>query len=118
MDYLNIKKAIEYLHPEFSTKPRVWYKNLYRYRDCFIAGSVSAETHDIVDCVEGARVSLKKDGEEIAAEITDIYGDFKFDRLAENSGDYTIEISADGRTTEIVNVGLGQSKSLEDIRLT
>ena len=53
---------LEYLHPEFGTKPRVWYKNLYRYRDCFIAGSVSAETHDIVDCVEGARVSLKKMG--------------------------------------------------------
>ena len=61
---------LEYLYPEYGTKPRVWYKNLYRYRDCFIAGSVSAETHDIIDCVEGARVSLKKEGEEIAAEIT------------------------------------------------
>ena len=68
--------------------------------------------------MEGARVSLKKEGEEIAAEITDIYGDFKFDRLAENSGDYTIEITAGGRKTEVVNVVLGQSKSLADIRLT
>ena len=108
---------LEYLHPEFGTKPRVWYRNLYRYRDCFIAGSVSAETHDIIDCVEGARVSLKKEGEEIAAEITDIYGDFKFDRLAENSGDYLIEITSDDRKTTIIDVVLGQSKSLADIRL-
>ena len=33
-------------------------------------------------------------------------------------GDYIVEITADGRTTEVVNVVLGQSKSLADIRLT
>jgi Fe-S-cluster-containing dehydrogenase component len=52
---------LECLHPEFNTKPRVYYKNLYRYLKCFIGGSVAFEKEGITDCAEGARVALLKD---------------------------------------------------------
>ena len=110
--------GLEELNPEHDTKPRVWYKNLYRYRDCFIAGSVAAESDGIVDCVEGATVSLKHNGDQVGAAETDIYGDFKFDQLPENGGDYIVEITAEGREPHSFKVTLGESQSFSDIMLT
>lgn len=112
------EQGLEELAPAHETKPRVWYKNLYRYRDCFIAGSVAAESGGIVDCVEGARVSLTQGGIEVATASTDIYGDFKFDKLPEDGGDYSVEIVAEGRQSHSFNVTLGESQSFNDIMLS
>jgi hypothetical protein len=48
---------------------------------------------------------------------TDNYGDFKFDRLNENSGDYLVEISATDRAKKTITVKLGTSINLGEIRL-
>ena len=112
------QQGLEHLEPEHGTKPRIWYKNLHRYRDCFIAGSVAAETNDLVDCVEGAAVRLSKDGETVAEATTDNYGDFKIDKLVPESGAYQLDISADGWPAKSLDVTLGESLSLNDIRLT
>jgi len=111
------EQGLEVMKPELGTRPRVYYRNLWRYSTCFIAGSVSAETGGIIDCVEGAKVRLLKDGAEIAQAATDNYGDFKFDRLTEDSGDYVVEISAAGHATKTLAAKLGASISLGDIRL-
>jgi Carboxypeptidase regulatory-like domain len=74
----------------------VYYRNLWCYAKCFIGGTVSVEAKGVVDCVEGARVRLVQDGAVVAETATDNYGDFKFDRLYENSGAYTVEIEAPG----------------------
>lgn len=71
----------------------------------------------MVDCIEGADVRLIKNGAEIATQTTDTYGDFKFDKLDEGSGRYTIEIAAAGRPKKSVEVELGVSTSLGEIRL-
>jgi Fe-S-cluster-containing dehydrogenase component len=105
------------MRPELGTRPRVFYKNLWRYSQCFIGGSVSAEQGGAVDCVEGAKVRLMKDGHTVAATATDNYGDFKFDRLDENSGAYTVEIEAPGRAKKTVDAKLGESVNLGEIRL-
>jgi Fe-S-cluster-containing dehydrogenase component len=110
------EQALEVLKPELDTKPRVYYKNLWRYTKCFIAGSVSREANGVVDCVEGASVRLVKDGAVVATAVTDNYGDFKFDRLDESSGRYTVEVSANGRT-KTIDANLGVSVSLGEIRL-
>jgi Fe-S-cluster-containing dehydrogenase component len=110
------EQQLEVLKPEAGTKPRVYYKNLWRYTKCFIGGSVSAEVNGIVDCVEGATVYLVKDGVTVETTVTDNYGDFKFDKLDENSGRYTIEVSANGRT-RTVEAELGASLNLGEIRL-
>ena len=51
---------------------------------CVIAASVAKKVEGISDCVEGAHVTLSKDGKKIEELITDNYGDFKFDGLEGN----------------------------------
>lgn len=110
------EEGLETLQPGLGTRPRVYYKNLWRYKTCFIGGSVAAERHGVVDCVEGATVRLIKDGALIAEATTDNYGDFKLDRLKENSGDYRVEIAA-GPATRSIDVSLGLSVNLGEIRI-
>ena len=75
------------------------------------------EANGVVDCVEGAAVRLLKGGAMVVQGATDNYGDFKFDRLDENSGEYIIEISAAGRAKKTVTAKLGASINLGEIRL-
>jgi Fe-S-cluster-containing dehydrogenase component len=110
------EQSLEVMKPELNSKPRVYYRNLWRYSKCFIGGSVSEEKDGVIDCVEGASVQLVKDGASVAVTTTDNYGDFKFDRLDENSGAYTVQIYAGGRS-KIVETRLGSSINLGDIRL-
>jgi len=117
MAKLVAEQGLEVIKPELGTKPRVYYKNLWRFSKCFIGGSVSAQTNDgTIDCVEGAVVCLLKDGDVVAEAATDNYGDFKFDRLNENSGQYIVEISAE-RAKKTLTVQLGMSINLGEIRL-
>ncbi|MGH6670611.1 MAG: 4Fe-4S dicluster domain-containing protein [Xanthobacteraceae bacterium] len=109
-------EGLEVLKPELGSKPRVYYRNLWRYTKCFIGGSVSEIRNGVVECVESASVQLLKDGASVAVTTTDNYGDFKFDKLGENSGRYTVQIFANGRT-KTAEANLGASVSLGEIRL-
>ena len=109
-------EGLEVLKPELGTKPRVYYKNLWRYSTSFIGGTVSERNGSIVDCVEGAVVRLMKDGREIAKVATDNYGDFKLDKLPDNSGAYTVEITYAGRRATR-DATLGESTNLGEIRI-
>jgi nitrate reductase beta subunit len=109
-------EGLEVLRPELGTKPRVYYRNLWRYSKCFVGGSVSTVGNGVIDCVEGAKVRLLKNGRVVGETTTDNYGDFKFDRLDENSGNYVVEISANG-STRTVDAQLGASLNLGEIRL-
>jgi Fe-S-cluster-containing dehydrogenase component len=112
------EQGLEILGRNLGTKPRVYYRNLWRYTKCFIGGTVSAEANGVVDCLEGARVRLVKSGAIVAEAVTDNYGDFKFDKLDENSGAYTVEIEAKGRVMKSVDAQLGLSVNLGEIRLS
>ena len=116
MARMAIEQDLDVMKPELGAKPRVYYRNLWRYSKCFIGGSVSAAANGVVDCVEGARVRLLKDGAQVAETQTDNYGDFKFDRLEENSGRYAIEVSAAGHASRRVEVQLGTSVNVGEIR--
>src|SRR4051812_5482906 len=76
-------ERLEVLHPEYKTKPRVWYKNLDHWQKVFVGGSLAGEIAGVTECVEGARVTLKRDGRQIATTQSDPYGDFKFPGLEE-----------------------------------
>jgi Fe-S-cluster-containing dehydrogenase component len=110
------EETLEVIRPELGTRPRVYYRNLWRYTKCFIGGSVSAEGDGVVDCAEGASVRLIKNGRCIAEMKTDNYGDFKFDRLDPDSGAYIVEITASGNTKS-VEATLSDSVNLGEIRL-
>ena len=110
------EENLEVMKPELGSKPRVYYRNLWRYSKCFIGGTVSTEQNGIVDCVEGARVRLVRAGTVVAETTSDNYGDFKFDKLDENSGAYTVEV-ANGGAKKSVEALLGASVNLGEIRL-
>ncbi len=110
-------EGLEVIRPELKTKPRVYYRNLWRYSKCFIGGSVSADANGVVDCVEGATVRLLRDGRLVEQATSDNYGDFKFDKLDENSGAYVVEIEAQGHRKRTLEIKLGVSVNLGEIRL-
>lgn len=108
-------EKLEVLHKDYKTSPRVYYKNLYRFEKCFIAGSVSIEQDGIVDCAEEARVVLYKDDLKIAEEATDNYGDFKFDCLDEDSGEYTLEVFYKDKKSKVIKLTVKRSVNVGDI---
>ncbi|MFZ0607016.1 MAG: 4Fe-4S dicluster domain-containing protein [Xanthobacteraceae bacterium] len=110
------EQNLEVMRPELGTKPRVYYRNLWRYSQCFIGGTLSQERDGVVDCVASASVQLIKNGDCVMVTVSDNYGDFKFDRLNENSGGYSIQIYANGRT-KTVETTLGSSVNLGEIRI-
>jgi Fe-S-cluster-containing dehydrogenase component len=110
-------EQLEVMRPELGTRPRVYYRNLWRYTTGFIGGSIAAEADGVVDCVAGARVRLLKDGAAVAETTSDNFGDFKFDRLPEGSGRYEVEIDAAGRPPRTVAAELGESLNLGEIRV-
>jgi len=108
---------LEILHPEYKTKPSVYYKNLYRFYKCFIGGSVAIEAAGITDCADGAKVTLFKDSQKIDEAATDNYGDFKFDNLEENSGRYILEVVYEDYEKKTLEVDLTTSKNVGTIFL-
>jgi Fe-S-cluster-containing dehydrogenase component len=109
-------QGLEVMKPELNSRPRVYYRNLWRYSTCFIGGSISAEANGMVDCVEGAAVRLLRGSAVVAEATSDNYGDFKFDKLDEGSGKYVVEITAGGKKKS-VEATLGVSVNLGEIRL-
>jgi hypothetical protein len=61
-------------------------------------------------------VRLVRAGTVVAETSTDNYGDFKFDKLDENSGTYTVEV-VKGGAKKSVEAQLGASVNLGEIRL-
>lgn len=100
------EEKLEVYKPEYGTNPHVYYKNLYRFTKSFITGGVVDTKSD--DCVENVTVTLKGNGVE-ATEVTDYFGEFKFDAL--EPGTYTLEI--DGK--EVKRVELKESLNIGSI---
>jgi Fe-S-cluster-containing dehydrogenase component len=108
---------LEAWQPQFNTTPRVFYKNLYRYSRCFIGGSVAVKTDGISDCATGAQVTLVKDSKKVSETVTDAFGDFKFDNLENNSGNYQLEFVYENYDRKTVEVELKTSINVGDIYL-
>ncbi|MGE5540596.1 MAG: 4Fe-4S dicluster domain-containing protein [Gemmatimonas sp.] len=97
------------LEPEAKTKPRVWYRNLYRYTHAFVGGTIAKEVDGISDCVAGATVTLLKDGRSVGTAVSDAFGDFKIDRVPMNSGAYRLDIAAPNGKRASVEVVVTES---------
>jgi len=111
------EEGLEVLHPEYHTKPRVYYKNLDRYFKAFVGGSVAGAVGGVTECIEGARVSLHRGGQKVAEARSDPYGDFKFQGLDEKSGRYRIEILDERFERKSLEFDLGESSYLGTIEL-
>ncbi len=103
---------LECLHPEYKTVPHVYYRNMYRYTSCFIAGSVSVTRDGNTDCAVGVGVRLLTGEKPIASAVTDAFGDFKFDRLA-SGNNYAVEIAMPGGNCKTLSIAnLKESKNI------
>lgn len=111
------KEGLKVLHPEFKTKPRVYYRNLHRYERCFVAGSIAVQKQGVTDCVKDATVILRSSSGKVEEAISDLFGDFKLDNLEENSGRYTLEISHPDFNRKELEVEVTASVSLGTIYL-
>jgi Fe-S-cluster-containing dehydrogenase component len=109
-------EGLEVYLPANQTNPRVYYKNLYRYTSCFVAGSIALQDTD--ECSEGAAIQLANSSKSIVGKAeTNNYGDFKFDDLEEGSGEYTLEITFEGYEPKILLINLNESLNLGTIFL-
>jgi len=110
-------ERLETFRPDYGTKPRVWYKNLHRYTKCFVGGSVETEQDGKSECLADVTVRLRKAGQLIASTSTDAFGDFKFDGIEEDSGEYQLELEIESRPTKTIDVALGKSVYVGEIPL-
>nr|WP_320134051.1 4Fe-4S dicluster domain-containing protein [uncultured Holophaga sp.] len=90
-----VAEELEVFHPEFGTRPRIWYRNLHRFTKCHIAGSVARDYG--LECAVGAEVSITHlaSGNTWSAR-TNNYGNFKVDGLDPESGTYRVEVRLRG----------------------
>jgi len=92
MQQLAQDEKLETYLPEYETRPRTRYKNLYRFTRCFVGGSVALK--DVDECAQGAQITLRvsASGKTIGHAVTNNYGDFRIDDLEPNSGEYILEV--------------------------
>ncbi|MBO6783582.1 MAG: carboxypeptidase regulatory-like domain-containing protein [Alphaproteobacteria bacterium] len=110
-------EELEPLRPDLETRPRVHYRNLWRAKRAFVAGTVSGKVNGVIDCIEGATVTLTGGSNGSVMLETDGFGDFKFDRLPADGQSCTIQIAAAGFATAERSLTLSESTNLGDIRL-
>ncbi len=117
MTKIKAKEGLEVHRPELNTRPRIYYKNMYRYTRCFIGGEIAVQKENIIDCLEGAKVNLRKGSKLLDETVTDNYGIFKFDNLEEDSGKYVVEIDSEEHGKKTLAVDLATSRYLGIITL-
>jgi Fe-S-cluster-containing dehydrogenase component len=110
-------ECLEVLRPDLEAKPRVYYRNLHRFTQCFIGGSVLAEVGGVIECVEGASVTVSMAGKTVACATSDVFGDFKCDGFEPDSGTYSVEITHPRLGTASAACTLGESAYLGTLKL-
>jgi Fe-S-cluster-containing dehydrogenase component len=118
MQAMACRDGLETLHPEWRTKPRVYYRNLYRYEKHFVGGSVVVMRNGVPDCLAGARAVLRAGNKPIAEATSDAFGDFKIDALDASGTPYLLAVTHAQFGTVTRTVALrDQSVYLGEIRL-
>ncbi|MEZ5551508.1 MAG: 4Fe-4S dicluster domain-containing protein [Pseudomonadales bacterium] len=111
------EENLQVLKPELKTMPRVYYRNLYRYTECFIGGTVTTSVEGVQECVQGAQVTLFQRDRQLGETETDAFGEFKLDKLPPGSGAYTVLIAHAEHGKSSVETKLDESLYLGEIKL-
>lgn len=108
-----IKSAkAEVFHPEWNTKPLVYYIDLHKMTGYFIAGAVVFGDTD--ECAEGVTATLTANGGSTKTS-TNNYGNFEFDGL--NAGKYKLKLEYAGYAPKTKSIDLKTNSYLGDIIL-
>ena len=118
MEQIRAAEELEVLRPELGTRPRVYYKNMHLVNTCFVGGTVVHQVDGVEECAAGVEVVLTQDGREAGKATTDIFGEFKIDKIEPKSGTYQLEVQgASGGFSAEVEVG-DESRYLGVMMLT
>jgi Fe-S-cluster-containing dehydrogenase component len=117
MSRIAADEGLERLHANGSHNARVYYRNLYRITHVFAAGTLLVQRGEVESCVVGARMRLWRGGTLVGDTQSDTFGDFRFDALDPFSGEYRVEVSADGCRDYVTTFELGESHWLGELRL-
>ena len=98
-----------------SNRPRVMYKNTYKYDTCFIAGTLAFNDGEVDRAAQGATVELRLNTELLTDVKTDFFGEFKIDRIPKNSGTFELTCLKDGYKPIKTEVTVGDDSPCLDI---
>jgi Fe-S-cluster-containing dehydrogenase component len=109
MEKLAAAEGLEAYQAGLGTKPRVYYKNLYRWTKVFISGSVALKDTD--ECAENATVRVQAGGATIGQGLVNNYGEFVVDGL-EPGAESTVRVEAPGYRAHAATVRLDKSLNM------
>jgi Fe-S-cluster-containing dehydrogenase component len=107
-------EGLEVYRPELGSRPRVYYKNLYRWTKAFIGANVALKDTDEV--AEGARMTVSLDAAVVGEGVAGNYGDVIVDKL-EPGREYSVTIAIDGYGAATSTVMLDESRNLGTVFL-
>lgn len=96
MKALAADQGLAPLHPEYGTKPRVYYKSLSGANEVFVAGAAFHQAQGVRECAADAKVVLRRNGQVVATAVTDDFGEFKLPGLPAGSDGYDLSVERDG----------------------
>ena len=107
-------EGLEPYRDGLGTKPRAYYKNLYRWQMAFIAASLVFKDTD--ECAEGAKAIVELDGAVVGEAFSDNFGEVLVDRL-EPGREYGVTITAAGYLPAVMTARLDKSLNLGTVML-
>ena len=107
-------EGLERYRDSLGTKPRVYYKNLYRWTTAFVSASVVFADTD--ECAEGATMTVESAGRGVGTGVSDNFGEVLVDRL-EPGKEYAVRIEAAGYKTAAATAKLDASLNLGTVVL-
>ncbi len=114
MERLIAQEGLQALKAELGTRPRVLYKNLYRWDKVFVSASVAFADTD--ECADGATVTVETEGAPAGEGVVNNYGEFVVDKL-EPGVTYQVTVEAPGYRAHQAWVTLEDSLNLGLIML-
>jgi len=102
-------ELLEAYRADLGTTPRVYYKNLYKWEQVFLAGRVAFTDTD--ECAEGATVTVTRDGLLAGEAVVNNYGEFTVEKL-EPGATYQVTIEAAGYQAHSATVTLEESLTM------
>lgn len=103
----------EVFHPEWETKPNIYYADLEKATTNFVAGAVAYQ--DLNECAEGASVVLKGPNGLMRSAKANAFGNFEFDGLG--PGGYSVRVKAPGYKPQVVSFELKTNHYLGTVNL-
>ena len=80
------------LHPEYGTKPRIWYRNFDRVTHGFLGGALVRQADGLEDCAIGLTVRLLNGNTILMQQESDAFGEFKFEPLEGRGETYRLQV--------------------------